>query len=206
MRENVGDPLQSQNWELEVRDTYIGTREGSLQSITLAEGYTFVTITICARNHADTAQVITFEDLKVATNAGTTYLPVGQAYRQSEAFGWILPLFWVFGARNISDEFWYSPIQSYEMLPLEANESIGCNDTPRFKNFAYLFMLPSESVSEPISLHFFEQETTLLARTPYYITNDIFRLIRRIGRYFALTMIALYVILRYRKRKATTYS
>ena len=133
-RENKSPSIQSETrWEIKVRDTYFGTREGSLQSITLSEGFTFITIPMCLSNLADTKRAITFSDIYVVTSADEHIPPMGQAYRQSEAFGWLLPIMWVFGARSVSDEFWYTPIQSFEMLPLDASASIGCTDTEQFR-------------------------------------------------------------------------
>ncbi|MBI5952654.1 MAG: hypothetical protein HY865_13440 [Chloroflexi bacterium] len=187
-----------------MRDTYIGTREGSLQSVTLTEGFTFITIPMCLRNLADTKRAITFSDIYVVTSADEHIPPMGQAYRQSEAFGWLVPILWRFGGLRVSDEFWYTPIQSFEMLPLDANASIGCTDTKQFKNFAYLFMLPSQQALEPFTLHFFEKEIQLLARTPNYVPSANLRAVKRLAGYFCIVMIVLFFVVRRRKKLKTT--
>ncbi len=204
-RENKSPSIKSETrWEIQVRDTYIGTREGSLQSITLSEGFTFITIPMCLRNLTDTKRAITFSDIYIDTSADEHIPPMGQAYRQSETFGWLLPLLWMFGARSVSDEFWYTPIQSFEMLPLDASASIGCTDTEQFKNFAYLFMLPSQQALEPFTLHFFEEEIQLLARTPNYVPRANLRAVKRLAGYFFIVMIVLFFVVRRRKRLKAT--
>lgn len=204
-RENKSPSIQSETrWEIKVRDTYFGTREGSLQSITLSEGFTFITIPMCLSNLADTKRAITFSDIYVVTSADEHIPPMGQAYRQSEAFGWLLPIMWVFGARSVSDEFWYTPIQSFEMLPLDASASIGCTDTEQFKNFAYLFMLPSQQALEPFTLHFFEKEIQLLARTPIFVPSKNLRAAKRLAGYFYVVMIVLFFVVRRRKKLRAT--
>lgn len=198
----INEPvLTNTEWEITVRDFYQGTKLGNLQSITLEDGYGFITLEACFRNLAATEQVVTWGDISITVEDGFEMFPVGQGYKQSEAFGWLLPFLMPLGVKGVVDDLWYTPIQSYELISLPSHQNKGCEDSDQFKTFAYLFMVEKEVLEKPFTLRFFDKRLTLEARKPIVIPRSTVRWLKRLGWIFLLLLGILFWLRKRRQKR-----
>lgn len=181
------------SWEITIRDFYQGTKLGSLQEIYLEEGSGFITLEACFKNLSNQEQTIFLSDISIiVVESNLEIFPMGQAYMQSEVFSWVVPLIAPIGGKRTTDDLWYTPIQSYELIHLPAYQSKGCVDSYQYKTFAYLFMVDETELNKPITLRFFDSEITLTAPKPIVIPRKTVRWLKRLGWAFLVIFIILF--------------
>lgn len=196
----IDQPVQTRNnkWEILVRDSYQGTKLGNLQDISLENGYGFITLELCIRNLSSDAQVVHWEDISMITEDGTIVFPMGQGYRQSEVFGWLVAVLKPFGAKRVVDDLWYTRIQNYELVSLPAHQSQGCKDSYQLKTYAHLYMVRQEMLEKPFTLRFVEEEITLTAREPFVVSRQTIQLLKQLG---VLFLFLLTILVQTRNRR-----
>lgn len=198
----INEPVQtSDEWEITVFDSYQGLKLGYSPHITLADGYSYITLEACTKNLSGIERAILWDDISIVLEDGTELLPVGQGYRQSEVFAWLLPIFAPFGAKRIVDDLTFVPVQAYELFSLPAHESQGCKDSYRLTAYAFLFTVETEMLDKPFTLHFFDKELTLEARKPIVIPRSTVRWIKRLGWAFLLSLGILFWVRRRRQKR-----
>ena len=201
----INQPVQSQDgWEITVRDSYQGIKLGNLQDIYLQEGYGFITLEVCIRNLTETEQVVHIGKVFILTEDGATIFPIGQGYKQSEVFGWLVTILKPFGGKRVVDDLLYFPIQSDELARVSPKQSQGCKDSYKLKTYAYLFMFNTERLDKPFTLHFLDSEINLTARKPIVIPRQTMRWLKRLG-IASLILLGTLFWLRRKRRKAKEF-